>query len=188
MAANVVGLSETNGTSGSPVTTDTISNINFGSVDSPNLVANSHKIIIGLQSYAKWIRFQLITNNNTSDSAIVVYKSAGSYVTGENIATNMGLNYGAGSYITTYGHIPVPSGGTALSPMPYSGLSPSGISGTNFATSAGSENLIIGTSTGNTLTSNGSYSSYAYFQLFSSGSTPAGSVNTKTITFQYNEV
>lgn len=187
MASNVVQLSESNGAV--ETVTDGITNINFGSADTPNMVANNHQIIKGLQSYAKWIRFKLVTNNNTSDSVIVVYKSAGALVTGESIGTNMILS--PGNFTTSiigYGQKTQGAGGTSLSPIPYSGGAPSGISGNVLATTAGAENLSIGNALGNTLTANGTYSNYTYFQLFTTASTPLGPVNTKTFTFQYNEV
>lgn len=192
MAVNVVGLSETNGTTGSPTTTDTISNLNFGSVDAPNLVTASHKVIIGTNSYMKWIRFQLITNNNTSDSAIRTAMTSGSYVTGEIIGSNIFTVVDNG-LVTTYGHATAIHGAGAISPMPYAGdgtqMFPQATKNFPVPTSTpGSENIWIGGAAGGSLTTNGTYSNYFTPQNTSTSSTPAGAANTKTFTFTYNEI
>ena len=194
MAANVVQLSETNGTIAGATVTDNISNMNFGSVDAPNLVAANHKIIIGTNSFLKWIRFKLVTNNNTSDSDIRVALTAGAYVTGEviggNISTSSGL---VGQVMTTYGHSDVNVGGGAISPFPYAGSGMEAfnrlIAATPVPTSTpGTENLTIGGAAGGSLTVNGTYSDYMGVQNSSTSSTPAGAANTKTFTFTYNEI
>jgi len=199
MAVNIVGLSETNGTVAAQVTTDSITNMSFGSVDSPSIVASSYPIIIGKNSFLKWIRFQLITNNNTSDSAIKVAMTSGSYVTGEviggNINSSLGFTPTQLNALTSYGHGPGP---ITISPFPYSGAG-NGANGpwqsfgvttaqllVPTVTPAG-ENIFIGGAAGGSLTVNGTYSNYLIIGNTSTASTPAGAANTKTFTWTYSE-
>lgn len=192
MPANVVQLSETNGTIAAAVRTDGIANVNFGSFDTPNLVTANHKIIQGTVSFAKWIQFELVTNNNTSDGNFRFWKSAGAYVTGEVIGwNNAGTSGNPTNYITTYGHSS--AGGGAISPMPYNGngtaLNIVGVWGTvPLDTSLPNHNFGIGGNLSAVLTANGTYTDFIVTALSTTLSTPAGAVNTKTFTITYDEV
>ena len=159
-------LSESNGAS--ETVTDGISNINFGSVDSPNINPADHPIRAGENSYEKWIRCKFTGTFNKIEN-IKIWMSSGTYVTGEVIKTNLTTSgYSDASYST-----PTDSTSTvAVNDMPTS--EPSG------------PNLGIGGSLSGSLTSEG-YSDYWVLQLQTSASTPPGDVNTKTFTMQYDE-
>jgi hypothetical protein len=196
MPSNVVQILETNGAVGSSATT-AMTNINFGSADLPNLTTAAHKVIIGTSSFTKWLQFQLVTNNNTSDGNIRFFKASGTYVTGELLGTTAGG--GGGTYnqvtITTYGHANIANGGGLISPMPYNG---NGTAITGLIWTNGSqiiqtslpivESLTIGAAYGGTLTANGSVSNFGALAISSTASTPVGAANTKVITFTYDEV
>jgi len=159
-------LSESNG-SGETVT-DGISNLNYGSTDAPNIVPADHPIRAGENSYEKWVRCHFTGTFNKIEN-IKIWKSAGDYVTGETIKTNLTTSgYSAATYST-----PTDSTSTvATNDMPTS--EPSG------------PNLGIGGSLSGSLTSAG-YSDYWVSQLQTTTSTPPGDVNTKTFTIQYDE-
>jgi len=159
-------LSESNG-AGETVT-DGISNLNYGSVDSPNLDPATYPITAGQNSYEKWVRCHFTGTFNKIEN-IQIWKSAGDYVTGESIKTNLTTSgYSAATYST-----PTQSTSTvATNDMPTS--------------DPGSANLGIGGSLSGSLTSAG-YSDYWVSQLQTTTSTPAGDVNTKTFTIQYDE-
>src|SRR5260221_13463550 len=82
MSAATVYISESNGAG--EVVTDNISNINFGSVDQPNIVAANHPIIQSENSYFKMLRFKVQSlGTSTTIKDLRLWKSAGVYVTGE---------------------------------------------------------------------------------------------------------
>lgn len=155
---NTVGESETSN----------ISNLNFGSNDSANLSVSSYPINAGENSYEKWIKMSFTGTFNTVDN-LKVWKSAGAYVTGEGIDTNLKeSSYSAASFST-----PTDStSSVAVEVMPTT--EPSGA------------NIGISGSLSGQLTSAGD-SDYIVMQLQTTGSTPAGDVNEKTFTFQWDE-
>lgn len=136
--------------------TDAISNINFGNVDSFNVVPASNPITAGNNSYEKYIRGHF-SGTYTSVSNLKFYKSAGAYVTGEDIKAAVNASYvqpvATASVVAT---VTIPTTlGTALVPTA-PGASPS-------------------------------YSGYITMQLQTTVSTPPGNVNQKTFTLQYDE-
>lgn len=155
--------SESNG-AGEAVT-DGISNINFGSNDSPNIVPTTYPITRGENSFAKYIRCKF-TDTYTEISNMLFWKSAGAYVTGEGIVASANAVYATPSQSDT-GDSAVPTEvGSALEIQSAEGeavitYGASGVSG---------------------------YTGYIRLQLQTTGSTPSGSVNQKEFTFQYDEV
>lgn len=147
-------FSETNG-AGATVT-DGITNVNFGNADSPNLVPASNPVTAGNNSYEKWIRGHF-TGTYNSISNLKFYKSAGAYVTGEDIKCAVNAAYATPTTSTSIvATVTIPTTlGTALVPTA-PGASPS-------------------------------YSGYMTLQLQTTVSTPPGNVNQKTFTLQYDE-
>jgi hypothetical protein len=85
-----VSFSETNTVSA--VVTDSLSNLNFGNIDSPNLTPASNPIAAGQNSFEKWIRAKF-SGSFTSVANLRFYQSAGSYVTGESIKAAVNASY-----------------------------------------------------------------------------------------------
>jgi hypothetical protein len=169
MSAATVYFSESNGAG--EVVTDNISNLNFGSADSPSLVAASNPIIIGEFSYEKFLRVKVASlGTSTTIKDLRFYKSSGTYVTGESIICNLGQ-----STIVSYSQ-PNQSGSHF----------PSG-QGILYPTSLpGSANVAISGAYAGVFSSPG-YSNYWLSLLETTNSTPAGSVNQKVFTLQYDE-
>ncbi len=147
-------------------------NINFGNTDAVDLTPASFPIAAGNNGYFK----QLVVNvsgSYTKISNMKLYKSSGAYVTGETIQFSGNIVASApsttdksDSNIAT--SLPgsnnvAPKGGTTAGSLPYNG---------------------------ETVSSPGYYSgsrtSLMRFQLLTTGSTPAGAVNQKTISFTYD--
>lgn len=155
--------SESNGAG--EVVTDNIANANFGSVDDNEIVPANYPIIRGTFSFAKYIRGKF-SGTWTQISNMKFWKSAGAYVTGESIKATANAAY-ATPVATDMGGSDVPTDvGSSLSINSAEGASTinygeSGVSG---------------------------YTGYIKMQLQTTGATPAGSVNQKTFTFQYDEV
>lgn len=162
MSAATVYLSESNGAG--EVVTDNISNINFGSVDEPNIVAANHPIIQGENSFVKFLRVAVPSlGDSTTIKDLRVWKSAGALVTDEVLLT---YNVVAAPYETP----------TTVNTM-----------NVELATSdPGTANWGIAGSFAGTITAPG-YSNYKRIGIVTGGSTPVGPVNQKTITVQYDE-
>jgi len=150
--------------------THNITNINYSNVDEPNSdpSAAGRAIPIGENSYEKWIRLHVtnIQDANAIDN-IQIWKSAGAYVTGETIQTNLKTSaYSAETYAqpskTTYTDQAMPTADPTQA------------------------NLGIAGSLSGQLTAAG-FSDYWRSQTQSTGSTPAGNGNQKTYTIQYDE-
>jgi hypothetical protein len=163
-----VQIDETNGAGPTGSETTNISNMNFGNVDAPNLVPATYPIPQAANSYVKYFRVHVTAmgGSNKIDN-IQIWKSAGAYVTGEGIQTNLETSaYTAEDYATpvttTYTHNVMPVADPAAA------------------------NLGIGGSLSGSLVAAG-YSDYFKMQLQTTGSTPAGNVNQKTISIQYDE-
>ena len=195
--AATVEISETNGDAGSPVTTDGITNINFGGADLPNLVPADHPLVMGnlapSYSFAKWLRFHVSDMGGSSlINVLKVWKSSGAYKPAEILGSTTAGVAQANEVISAYGYATAQVGGGALSSVPYNGDGTDIFfiwSGVPLATSQpAGENLLIGGGLNGGLTAAG-YSNYAVMALKVDGSagTPAGAVNQKVITFQYNE-
>jgi len=134
-----------------------ITNLNFGNVDQANIApVASYPITAGEYSYEKWLR-GYFTGVYTSVSNLKFWKSAGSFVTDEDIKAAVNAAYRAP--IKTLSDI-------ALNPVP---------------TSEGT--ALVPNSPG----SSPSYSGYIILQLQTSVSTPAGAVNQKVFTLKYDE-
>lgn len=140
---------------------DNIANINFGSTDTYEITPASYPIVAGANSYEKYIRAKF-TGTFTEISNMKFWKSAGSYKTGEAIKAAANQAYGT----------------------PTSSVSAKAIS--DIPVVEGSALSIQSSSGGSTITSPG-YTKYICMQLQTTVSTPAGAVNTKTLTFQYDE-
>lgn len=170
MSAATVNISESNGVG--ETVTDAISNINFGSIDAPNLVAASHPIIQAEQSFNKYLRFHVASmGDSTTIKDLRIWKSAGAYVVGEGIfIKDFVFN---GNSAVTYA---TPTETPNLAPY-----------GTFYISDPGSAVIDIGGSLAGTIGSAPAYSGYFALILQTGASTPVGPVNTKTITAQYDE-
>ena len=153
--------SESNGVG--ETVTDGISNLNFGDTDAVNLVTTSFPIVAGDNGYEKYLRAKF-SGTFTEISNMKLWKSAGAYVTGEAIKAAANQAYiqpvKTTSAIATV-DIPIVEG-SALSIEESGGV-------TGLITAPG-------------------YTKYIALQLQTTVSTPAGAVNTKTFTFQYDEI
>jgi hypothetical protein len=144
------------------VVTDNISTLNFGSDDSADLTPASHPIVAGQNSFEKYIRAKF-GGTFTEISNMLFWKSSGAYKTGESVKAAANQTYTQ----------PVSSSSSkATSDIPTS-------QGTALAIQAadGSATIVAA-----------GYTKYIVLQLQTTSSTPAGAVNTKTMTFQYDEV
>lgn len=152
MMAATFEFRESNG-AGETVTNN-ISNVNFGSNDSANIVPATFPITAGTNSFEKWIRGHF-SGTYASVTNLKFWKSAGAYVTGEDIKAAVNATYATPTASTSsVATVTVPTTlGTALAPTA-PGASPS-------------------------------FSGYITMQLQTTGSTPAGSVNQKTFTLQF---
>ncbi len=161
-------LDESNGAG--ETETPNVSNCNFGSSDGANLTPASFPITAGNNSFEKWWKMAFTGAFTTIDN-LKVWKNSGAYVTGEGIDTNARESSygGAEAYVT-----PTETTSTiATEVLP--------------ATEPSGANLGIGGSLSGNLGAPGD-SDYLIMQLQTTGSTPPGSVNQKSFTFQYDEV
>ena len=157
-------LSESNGV-GEDVT-DGITTLNFGNVDAPDLVVATYPIPIPGNAFEKFIRVH-VTGTFSKVDNIKIWKSAGAYLTGESIQTNLKIAaYTAESYaqpsITTFTDQGMPT------------------------SEPGSANLGIGGALDGYLDAPG-YSDYWKAQLQFAGTRPAGNSNTFTYTWECDE-
>lgn len=175
--AATVQLNETNGPSATQVETGNVSNVNMGSVDAANLVPATYPIVAMADGHAfeKWVHLYVSAlggSTQVDNMKIWLSSLGGGWKTGEGMSTNCRTSgYSAATY-------PVPGpvdtdSSVATQVMPES--EPAGA------------NLGIGGSLSGAITSTPAYSDYAVFQLDVTASTPAGAVNTKTFTFQWDE-
>ncbi len=144
--SNGVGETVTNG----------ISNANFGSVDSPNITPATNPVAAGDNSFEKWIR-GYFSGSFTSVANLRFWKSAGAYVTGEDIKASVDDSYATPVATTSIlATVTIPTvEGSALAPA-----APS---------------------------VNPDYSGYMTTQLQTTVATPPGAVNQKTFTLKYDE-
>jgi hypothetical protein len=142
--------------------TDGISNLNFGSNDSPNLNTTTYPIIVNTSSFEKYIRAKF-SGIFTTISNMKFWKSLGTYVAGETITAAANVAFATPSQTTN-----------ADSGIP---------------TLVGSALAIQSTEIADpTLITTPGYTLYIRLQLNTTGSSPSGAVNQKTLTFQYDEV
>jgi len=177
MAASV-DIAETNGPSASSVETLDISNLNFGSGDVVELTPSSYPITAKADghAYEKWTRYHVSDmGGSTQLDNLKIWLSSlgGGWKTGEGMSTNMRESgYSAATYPTGG---PIETDSTVADQvMPET--EPTG------------PNMGIGGSLGGQITSAPSYSDWMVLQLDVTASTPAGSVNTKVLTFQWDEM
>jgi hypothetical protein len=176
MAASVV-IAETNGPSGSTTETLDPSNLNMGSTDASELTPGTYPITAQADGHAfeKWLRVyvsDLDTSSVVDNIKVWVSNLGGGWATDEGISCNLKtVGYSQASY---------PAGGpvdtdssVADTAMPES--EPSGA------------NIGISGSLSGQITAAPAYSDFIVLQLDVSENTPAGSLNQKTITFQYDE-
>ena len=154
---------ESNG-AGEAETAD-ISNINFGSNDSPNLNTTTYPIARSDDSFEKYIRC-FFSGTWTEISNMLFWKSAGAYVAGEEIKAEVNVAYAQPSETPNADSAVPITEGTAL----------------EVKSAEGEATIIYGAS------GVSGYTGYIRLQLHTTGSTPSGAVNQKTLTMQYDEV
>ena len=165
-----------------PATITSASNINFGSVSARDLTPGTNTITANTNSYTKYFQAQFSGSFTTISNALL-WKSAGAYVAGEDIQFS-----GSTTFAT-------PTATDATDP-----------SMVIASTATGAENVYVGLNAyavGDLACSSrslphasesesspgyysGSRSSTMRFQLITSAATPAGAVNQKTISLQYD--
>jgi len=142
-----------------------IANVNFGSNDSADLTPATYPVTRGENSFDKYIAC-IFTGTWTDITNMLFWKSAGAYVIGEDIHAEANASYATPSASDMGGStIPITEG-AALAIN-----SKEGESNIEYAATGVS-----------------GYTKYIRMQLQTTGSTPAGAVNQKTFTFQYDEV
>lgn len=173
MAATVV-LSESNGAG--EVVTSNVSNINYGSSDTPNLNPASFPIALGApgRSFLKQERIEVTAmGGSASVSNLRIWKSSGAYVTGEEIFTNVVAAYGGQTF--AYQAPTQGSSNAAVMPMP---IANPGVARLPTALPAVFGLIIVP-----------GFSTYWGSQLYNNqgGVSTAGGVNQKIFTIQYTE-
>ncbi len=150
--------SESNG-AGEAVTDD-ITTINFGSVDAADLIPATDPILASENSFHKCIRCKF-SSAFTEISNMKIWKSVGVYVTGEALKYKEDTSYVQPAEASLGGATDIP------------------------VAEPGSQNVLSAAGTA-TIVAPG-YTEYMQMQLQTTGATPAGAVNQKTLTFQYDE-
>lgn len=141
----------------------TATNINFGSVDAPNLVPATYPITRGTNSFSKYIRC-LFTDSWTEISNMKFWKSAGALDAEEKIKASFNATYAAPSQTGT-GDSDVPTSEPA----------------SNVNSFEGDATIVYGA------TGVSGYTGYIRLQGQYTSSMPSGAVAQKTFTFQYDE-
>jgi len=175
--AATVELNETNGPAATQVETNNVSNVNMGSSDTPNLVPATYPItaMADGHAYEKWVRLyvSLMGGSSQVDNLKVWLSSlGGGWKTGEGMSTNCRVSAYVQATYPTPGPVNTNSA-VATQVMPES--EPAG------------PNLGIGGSLAGAISAAPAYSDYGVFQLDVTASTPAGALNTKTFTMQWDE-
>ena len=145
------------------VVEDNISNLNFGSSDEPNLVPADNKILVGENSYEKYIRIKVEGSGWTEISNMKFWKYSGNYLTDELVKAASNQTYSTPLDTTS---------SKAIAAIP---------------TDVGSALDIQSTEIDTSIFTTPGYSKYIVLQLQTSESTPAGAGNTKSFAFQYDE-
>jgi len=156
-------FSESNGVG--EVVTDDIANLNFGSNDSYELSTSVYPVVAGQNSFTKYLRCKF-TGLWTDITNMKFWKSVGDYGAGEDIHATANAAYATPSQSDMGGSSIPTTEGTALA-----------------IDSAESANHIEYGVSGVS-----GYTDYIKLQLQTTGSTPAGAVEQKTFTMQYDEV
>ena len=142
--------------------TENISNLNLGAVDSANLVPADNPVVAGQNSFFKMIKVGF-SGSFTKVSNFKLWKSAGAYKTGEQMR-----------FIGTLETYTQPDQVSILSTF---------AAGEIPTSEPGSSN--VGPAE---ITTEGNKTNYMALQALTTGATEAGAANTKTITFQYDEI
>lgn len=145
----------------SETVTDGISNLNFGSNDSVNIVPATYPVIAGENSFQKYFRIK-VGSTFTEISNMLFWKSAGAYVTDESIKGAVNATFATPAVTAEVGDTDVP-------------------------TASGSAWAVQSAAGTSTITAAG-YTKYIRLQARTLATSPAGAVNQKTFTFQYDEV
>ena len=145
------------------VVQDNITNLNFGDIDDHELVPSSYPIVVGTNSYEKFLRAKFGGTGWTEISNMKFWKSLGAYKTGENIKVDEVTAYATPVKTTS-------SRAVTTAPVDLAGA------------------IVVHSAAGTTTITVAGYTRYICLQLQTSGSTPSGALNTKTWTFQYDEV
>ena len=162
--AVIVEWSESNGVG--KVNTDGITNVNFGSNDSYNLVHATYPIVAGNNSFSKYLRVKFTGSGWTTISNMKFWKSLGALGVGETIKAVANIAYATPSATDTGdSNCPVLEG-SALAVDSYEGAV-----------------TIINGATGVS-----GYTDYIRLQLQTTVSTPSGVVAQKTFKLQYDIV
>ena len=176
MAATVV-IAETNGATGSSVESLDPANLNMGSNDSAALTPASYPITAAADghAYEKWVRFYVSAlGGSTIIDNLKVWLSSlgGGWQTGEGMSTNARESSYVSKSYPAAGPVDTDSA-DADQVMPET--EPSGA------------NLGISASLTGQITTALAYSDWLVLQLDVTAATPAGAVNQKTLTFQWDE-
>jgi len=172
-----VEVAESNGPSATRVETVDPANLNLGSNDSVELNPVTYPITAGADghSFEKWVRLYVST---MGDSSIVdnikVWLSdlGGGWKTDEGMSTNLRTSgYSAATY---------PTAGPVETDSPDADQ-------VMLEAEPGGANVGIGGSLSGQIVAAPNYSDWMVFQLDVSASTPAGALNQKTFTFQWDE-
>ena len=138
--------------------------LNFGSVNLTNLNPSLYPIVANSNSYEKWIKLQF-NGTFTSISGVKLYKSDGTYVTGEQVK----INGEQTTWVT-----PVATTSTVAT--------------TSIPTSLpGTANVSIGGDLAGTITVAGNTTDFIVLQSQYSANTSAGPVNAKTFSIDWTE-
>jgi hypothetical protein len=174
MAAATVYISESNGAG--EVVTDNITNINFGSVDQPNIVAANHPIIQTEISYFKMLRFKVQSlGTSTTIKDLRAWKSAGAYAANDEITAQMQA-----------------AGFAYVQPTPAAPNPPFNAPAAIITADPGGPTISIGHDLTGTFKAAGGtvgvpgYSDY-FALTYKTNAAPVGPVSTKTLTFQFDE-
>ena len=146
-------------------TVTTMTNCNLGSADVPNLNVDAHPVVRGTNSFEKYIR-GLFTGTWTVISNVKFWKSVGTLLTGETIKAAGNVSFVTPTE-TANGDSDIPTSvGTAIA----------------LNSAEGNATIVHGA------TGVSGYTGYVRLQKQTTGSTPTGNVNQKTLKMQYDEV
>ena len=162
-------------------------NINFGNTSARDLTPASYPIAAASNSYTKLFRLNF-SGSFTQISNAKLWKSAGAYVTGETIAFSGGVDFSTPT-ATTYSTACTPVvASTNLIPTSSPAYNNVGLNAWGSYVLPAASHTLPHASDYNSSAGyySGSRSSTMIFQLQTTGSTPAGAVNQKTISLTYD--
>jgi len=171
-------LAETNGASGSSVQSVDIANVNFGSVDDAELVVLDYPLTAGANehSFEKWLRLYVSSMGTSAQlDNIKVWLSDN--------GTGWALEEGISCNLVTAGY----SAPTYPTAGPVDTNSPDATVAIP-ETEPASANVGIAGSLSGILTSAPAYSDWFVLQLDVGATTPAGALQPKTLTIQWDEM